>query len=232
MAKRTGARLAEGTTITDYSNPTRILRTFNNDMRAIRAEYSRQRSIIRKRLDRLEKAGEVYNKFYQYYGKDRNVQIPSLKGLSDSDVLDMLSRTAGGIGRGFQSTVKEVREARKEVFAQLELEAEESGDTAFAQQMKEGLTASQYSKVGYIMRMINKVVGRLNSSDEAYQKAMKYVVNSSDPKESLLSKAGRIIKEMGLDPDDTIVKLEDLKNTFKNNGQYRANYLKSRGKRG
>ena len=232
MAKRTGARLAEGTTITDYANQTRILKAFDNDMRAIRAEYSRQRSIIRKRLDRLEKAGEVYNKFYQYYGKDRNVQIPSLRGLSDSDVLDMLSRTAGGIGRGFQTTVKEVREGRETVFENLRKEAETSGDIEFADFIKDGLTAEQYSRVGYVMRMINKVIGRLNSSDEAYQKAMKYVVNSSDPKESLLRKASRIVSEMGLDSELELDALQDLKKMFKNNGQYRASYLKSRRKRG
>ena len=54
MAVKHTVNLAKGTQLVDYANPSRILRAFDNDMSRIRAEYSRQRSIIRKRIERME----------------------------------------------------------------------------------------------------------------------------------------------------------------------------------
>lgn len=233
MAKRTGARLAEGTTLIDYASHSRIMKAFNNDMRAIRAEASRERSIIRKRIERMEKAGETYNKFYEKYGQNKEAMLPNLKNLSDAEVLEFLGMYAQGLGGGYQSTVTDIRKSREEVVESLRLEAEESGDEEFAFALAKPPTAKQMADVGRLMGMIQKVVGKLVDSGTTYQLAMKMILGR-DKKESLLSKASRMMQTLGLDEDEdgNVSRLEELKKTFKANGQYRASYLKSRGKRG
>lgn len=274
MARRTAARLAPGTTIIDYASPTRILKAFGNDMKAIRAEASRERSIIRKRLERMKKAGETQNRFYQHYysgnyasrsqTKKQSVStsdilnamksatppenimkaftepnpnfpqnrfdspLPPISSLSDTEVLEYLSYLAMGIAGGFQSTLSEIKQSRKDIIEALKNEALENEDLEFYNLLNKRITGKQMSQVGRLMGMSQKVVGRLVDSGTVFQTAMKLVLGGK--KESLLKKATRLIQELGLDDEDE--KLENLKNTFTSTGGYRVSYLKSRGKRG
>ena len=228
MAKRVTFQLPEGTSFLDYASPSRILQAYNNDMKAIRAEASRERSIIRKRIERMEQAGETYNTFYQRF-HDRETALPNLKNLSDAQILEYLGSYAQSLAGGYQSTVREIRERRRDIIETIRTEAEENGDEILAQALSKDPTAKQMSMVGKLMGMTQKIVGKNVDSGTMLQMALKLVI-SGNKKESLLNKAGRIIAELGLDDEDE--KLENLKNTFTSKGGYRVSYLKSRGKRG
>ncbi len=52
-------KLNPSKSLVDYASQDRILKAYNNNMKEIREDASRYRSIIRKRLDRMEAAGEV-----------------------------------------------------------------------------------------------------------------------------------------------------------------------------
>lgn len=230
MATRKSATLAEGTTLYDYSSANRIKSAFGGNMSDIRAEYSRQRSIIRKRLDRMEKAGETYNKFYNLY-KDRERMIPSLKGLTDAQVMKALSMTAQAIGGGYVSTVSEIREHRDELRKRMYEEAEEFGDEELMEFLKKPITPRQYGQIGRIMGMIRTAVGQYVGSDDVYQEAMK-VVLSDDGKTSLLTLANRVLENMmGAENVDTEMK-NAMKERYTARGTTRVSYKKAHGKRG
>lgn len=225
------ASLARGTTILDYANPTRILKAFDGDMKAIRAEYSRIRSIERKRIDRMREAGEVYNKFYSRYSDPE--ALPTTRSLTDKEVLEYLSDAAHGIAGGYKSSLSEIREARKDTLEALQAEAAENGDYELVEMLSKNPTAKQMADVGKMMGMIQKTVGKLEDSNKVYQAALKAVLGKS--KESLLSKTARVMMELGFDEDEEgneTGSLERLKSTYTSKGNYRVSYQKSRGKRG
>ena len=231
MATNPKSRLAPGTTLPDYSTPSRILAAFGGDMSKVRAEYSRQRSIVRKRLDRMEAAGETYNKFYEYY-KDRNNMIPSARSLSDHDLMDAMRRTAMALSGGFKGTVTEVKESRENVVDDMIAEAEEAEDYEFAEMLRGPVSSKQLAQMGSVMGMIQRVIGRTYSSDELRQTALKYVLQN--PNESLLSKASRIMIDLGYGEDDgtSLQKLEQLKAMHTEDGHFTVQYKQSRRKRG
>ena len=228
MKTRRGATLATGTTLPDYASQERIQRAFGGDMAAIRREYSRQRSIIRKRVERLEAAGETYNQYYKKYANLDEV-LPSARGLSDQELMQAMARSAHGIGAGMQSTVSEIRAAREEQIEGLRAEAESMGDEDLAEALEKGLSAKQLDNVNRLMGMIQKVVGRHDNSDTVRQEATKAVL-SGDRKESLLAKAARVINDLGLGSNSQDA-LADLKQVYTVRGTVRVSYKRSHGRR-
>lgn len=233
MAKRQGATLARGTTFLDYASPARILAAFENDMRKIRAEYSRQRSIIRKRVERMEKAGEIYNPYYERFGRNRELSLPTVKTLSDADLLLMLSSTARGIAGGYQATVSEIRESRADTLGALKAQAEAAGDEDLAEALAKGLSAKQLAQVGRIMGMIKRVVGKTEDSNTVRETAMRVVLGKRKG-ESLLGMAARTMDLLGVGEDEegNTGNLEALKERYTQKGTVRVSWKKAHSKRG
>ena len=230
MATRKSASLKEGTTLYDYSSATRIKEAFGNNMRDIRAEASRYRSILRKRVERMEQAGETYNKFYNLY-KDRERMLPSIKGLSDTQVMKYLSMYAQAIGGGYVSTVSEIREHRDELRQRMYDEAEEFGDEELMEYLKRPITPRQYGQIGRIMGMIRTAIGQYVGSDDVYQEAMK-VVLADDGKTSLLTLANKVLDNM-IGEENVESEMRDaMKERYTARGTTRVSYKKAHGKRG
>ena len=91
-------------TLADYASPSRIENLFNNSMKDIRAEASRMRSIIRKRMERMEIAGETTNRSFELFG-DRKTSLPSINSMTDAQVKEFMSRAAQQIGGGHMATL-------------------------------------------------------------------------------------------------------------------------------
>lgn len=229
MATRKQAGLKSGTTLTDYASGSRIEKAFGGSMKDIRAEYSRQRSIIRKRVERMESAGETYNKFYGIFG-DRSV-IPSAKGLTDAQVLKHLSMTAQAIGGGYVSTVSEIRERREELRERMLEQAEEYGDEELAEALKKPLTPRQYGRIGRVMGMIRHAIGQYVGSDEVFQEATK-VVLQDDGKTSLLTLANKVMNNTMGEENVTVEQLSAMKERYTAKGTTRVSYAKAHRKRG
>ncbi len=229
MAIRKQAGLKSGTTLTDYASGSRIEKAFGGSMKDIRAEYSRQRSIIRKRVERMEEAGETYNKFYGIFG-DRSA-IPSAKGLTDAQVLKHLSMTAQAIGGGYVSTVSEIRERREELRERMQDQAEEYGDTELAEMLKRPLTPSQYARAGRLMGMIRQALGKYLGSDDTYQESLK-VILKDDGKTSLLTLANRVLNNVLGEENVSVEYLEKMKEKYTAKGTVRVSYAKAHRKRG
>ena len=230
MALRSKSNLAPGTTLLDYASGAKIRAAFNDDMAAIRREHSRQRSIIRKRIERMEKAGETYSAFYRIYS-DRETGIPSTKTVTDSQVLESLSMFAQGLGGGYVSTLSEVRERRKELQESIMEQAEEMGDTELAELLKKPLTPRQYGRIGRVMGMIRSTMGKYVGSDEVYQEAMK-VVLKDDGKTSLLTLANKVMVNQWGAENITTEMLESMKDKYTARGTIRVSYKRAHGKRG
>ena len=223
---KNSARLAPGTTIVDYSSPGRIRAAFGSE-KAIREEYSRLRSITRKRVERLEKAGETHNWLYRTFG-DLKTALPSSRGLSTGEMMTRMAAAARAVGGGYQSTLREIKEARREQASALAVEAEESGDTELAELLRKNPTSAQWDRINRVMGMIRKTVGKSISSDDVQMAAIKEVL-SSKSKRSLLSIAASVINDLDMGDENS---LEALKAQFTTKGTTRISWKQSHGKKG
>lgn len=231
MAQRKYAGLTKGTII-DYASPSRIMDLYGGDMKAIRAEYSRERSIVRKRVERMEAAGETSNITFQKFGNVKE-QLPTVKELSDSEVLDMLGEMARQIGGGYKSTtLSQIQESRKDWQETMRQQAEDMGDEDLAEALNKPLTPKQFDNLRRMMGMIQKVVGKQQTSDTVLQAALKQILKGGK-KESLLTKAARALDELGIDetPDGGDA-LEVIKSQYTAKGTNRVSWQKAHGKRG
>ena len=232
MERKNRNRLNPTKSLIDYANPTRILKAYDNDIKAIREDYSRYRSIIRKRLDRMEQAGETYNPYYNYY-KDRDESLPSARGLSDTKLMKRMASLAAGVSGAYQDTVSEIRASRADALTAWKGVAEAENDEELASYLDE-ITPEQLAEIGRIMGMITFAVGvkgKLLDSSGVYQEAMKAVLNQKNTK-SLLSKAANIINDMGLDDSDDTSALEKMKTKYNWHGEVKVSYKKAHQKRG
>lgn len=225
MAARTGAKLPQGTSIVDFRSPAAILNALGSE-KAIRAEYSRQRSIIRKRIERMEKAGETTNTFYQRFG-DMKRAIPTAKGLSTEEMKQRLAAMARAIGGGYQSTLTEVKAARKAAMERVRQEAEDAGDAATADFLGKELTPKQAEKVGRVWNIVRGVMGRslgkLIGSGDMDVKITRVVMEG---KQSVLSMAAQVLS----DYDADIATLEILRERFTQTGKTRVAWSKAHGR--
>lgn len=228
MATQRGkSNLAPGTTITDYASYARLQSAFGSDA-AIVSEYSRERSILRKRLERMEAAGETDNWLYRTFG-DMKENLPTAKGMSAREAAQILASTARALGGARNASLSEIRATRKEAREDLAVQAEEAEDFEFASAIR-GMTDKQWRKMTKVMGMVQRTVGARNlDSNELMQISAKIVLNAK-PKMPILSMAANAIRELGLD-DDT-ANLEKLGAMFTKSGKTRVSWRKAHSKRG
>lgn len=234
MAMRHTVNLAKGTQLTDYANPSRIMRAFDGDMSRIRAEYSRQRSIIRKRIERMESAGEVHNDFYRRFGNMKE-SIPSLKGLSNEQVMRAMSGTANALVGGYQTTLKEIRQARQEAFEEFKAQAENAGDKKLVAELnKQGLTSEAYDNIKTLMGyMQNAGVIKFKPSKPVYDAVIKEYYKRKDG-ESLADIASKVVKKLRLrvSDDQRAEIMENIQRGANASGGKTVSFDKARKKRG
>lgn len=222
----------------DYASPARIMRLFNNDMSAIRKEYSRQRSIIRKRVERMEKAGLTHNKTFERFG-DVKTQLPPVKSLSDRQLLEMISSTAHEIGAGYQnSTVSGIRQSRTQTISEIKDQAELYKDEELKQLLNRDMTDRQYDRMLRVMGMVERVIGYYNTS--VRKEAMNYVLETGKSKRSLVEIAIDAITALGvptgLQDDNPEKQRQNIRaqvaDKYNREGKVKVSYKKAHKKRG
>lgn len=240
MATRQTAHLPTGMTLLDFATPTRIMQAFGGDMKAMRAEYSRQRSIIRKRVERMEQKGEIYNKFYNYYG-DLQKAAPSARGLSDKTIMNYLMSTAQALGGGYKSTIDDVAASRKDAVMSMLQQAALADDREYvfslldpdlsAEQkekdfnlLKEGksgqikkkdireISPEQYAKAWRMVGMIQKISLVNAPYNVLFNDAMKTVLHESSKgkPKGLLSMTAELMHKMSIQLEDEELGVEEV----------------------
>lgn len=118
MPRPRRAGLAKNKLITDYSTDlSKMVKTFGSEQ-AVADEYSRMRSILRKRAERMAKAGETDNAFYRHWG-DVHTAMPTVKELRSqpggmSDMTRLMAKMAKTLQSPYASTVADLRKRRRE----------------------------------------------------------------------------------------------------------------------
>ena len=233
MAQRRGAKLEKGS-LTDYASPARIMALFEGDMKAIRAAYSRHRSIIRKRVERMAAAGETHNITFGKFGNVRT-QLPTVNSLTDAQVLEMLSATAGQIGGGYRSaTLSGIKMSRIDWQREAARDAREAGDLETASKLtKRDMSASQWDRVGRLMGMVKKVTGAFSpGSGEQYSAVIQEVVGSGY-QPNLFKLAQSIFDKFGIQEDtEGRLVMESVKEKYTAKGSVRISWQKVHKRRG
>ena len=234
MARRSNsARLPEGMTLLDFASPAAIMRAFEGDEKRIRAEYSRQRSIVRKRVERMAQAGETENFVFRKYG-DLKTALPTADQLTTQQMLSILTNTGSTLAGGYQSTLRDIKKRRKTLRKTIEEQQERRGKKsgAGAESGEEGddgstLTDAQLIKVQKLMGMTQYALGKAMDSDEVLEKATE-IVKKGGKQRNLLKMAAEILTHFDADIDD----LEGLQQRFTAKGTTRVSWSKAHGKRG
>ena len=221
--------LREGTIPSDYRSLRSQVTTLGTES-ALRAEYSRLRSIVRKRIERMEQAGETTNRFYEKFGNLAEA-LPTAKGRDTRDLSMRLSVLAKALGGGYTGTVKEIKEERKRQAERFAQAAEDSGDEETAEYFRDAknITKSQWDKIHRMMGIVWQFAGRSISSKEVEAVAAKTVLSSKGQKKSVLQMAAEVMRDLGL---DDVANLEDIQQRYKKDGRLRASWKKARNKRG
>ena len=236
MARRSNAaKLPEGMTLLDFASPAAIMRAFQGDEKRIRAEYSRQRSIVRKRVERMKAAGETDNFVYRKYG-DLKQALPTADQLSTRQMMEILSNTGSTIAGGYQSTLSDIRQRRRRLKKTIE-EAQERGKAkgkkgaAAADEgggdEGEALTDAQVKKIQQLMGMTQFVLGKAQDSDTILEEATK-IVKRGGKQRNLLTMAAEILTRFDADVED----LEGLRSRFTAKGTTRVSWAKAHKGRG
>lgn len=221
MAQRPKSRLPKGTGVENFSSPTKIMKTLGTE-KAIREEYSRQRSIIRKRIERLRAAGETDNWMYKTFGHmDRD--LPSSRGLSTQTMMKLMAPMSRALSGGYKSDLTSIRAARKEYQSDLADQAEEAGDEDTAAAIR-NMSSAQFGKAMRIVGMIQRVTGKGLTSDELVEAAVEMVATSKGKKMSLFSMASEVINKLGLDSDDDTDVISKMGAMFTAKGTIRASW--------
>ena len=226
-ARRQQSRLPQGTTLADFSSPARILAALGNES-AIRAEYSRQRSIIRKRVERMAAAGETANQFYQRFG-NLGEALPTAKGMSTQQMMLRMAASARAISGSYTSTLGEVKENRREQSKRMAERAREAGDeetAAFFE--KGGLSPRQEEKVnkvwGIVRAMMGSAIARGIGSGETENAIVSTVIQGGG--RSVLSMATQVMTILNADLDQ----LEGAGKRFTQTGKTRVAWSKAHGR--
>lgn len=223
---RRGAKLPQGLTPYDFRTPSSIMSALGSD-KAVREEYSRQRSIIRKRVERMAAAGETSNQFYKRFGNLAQA-MPSAKGLSTKEMMTRLAASSRAIGGGYQSTMTAVKQARKETQERIRQQAEEEGDDETAEFFSKPLTPKQTEKAnriwGIVRAVMGKSLGKSIGSDGMEKQIYQTVVEGG---QSVLSMAAAVMSHYDAD----IAELETLKERFTQTGKTRVAWSKAHGRK-
>lgn len=223
---RRSAKLPQGLTPYDFRTPSSIMSALGTEA-AVRAEYSRQRSIIRKRVERMAAAGETSNQFYKRFGNLAQA-MPTAKGLSTKEMMSRMAASSRAIGGGYQSTMTAVKQSRKETMERLREQAEEEGDDLTADYLSKPLTPKQAEKVnklwGIIRAVMGKSLGKSIGSGDMEKQIIQMVVAGG---QSVLSMAAAVMSHYDAD----IAELETLKNRFTQTGKTRVAWSKAHGRK-
>lgn len=238
MARRSNAaKLPEGMTLLDFASPAAIMRAFQGDEKRIRAEYSRQRSIVRKRVERMAAAGETDNFVFRKYG-DLKQALPTADQLSTRQMMEILTNTGSTIAGGYQSTLSDIRQRRRKLRKTIE-EAQEKqrgkakGKKGAAAAGEDGgddgeaLTDAQVKKIQQLMGMTQFVLGKAQDSDTILEEATK-IVKRGGKQRNLLTMAAEILTRFDADVED----LEGLRSRFTAKGTTRVSWAKVHKGRG
>lgn len=226
-ARRQQSRLPQGSTLADFSSPARILAALGNES-AIRAEYSRQRSIIRKRVERMAAAGETSNPFYRRFG-NLGEALPTAKGMSTQEMMRRMAASARAVSGAYTSTLKGVKEQRREQSRRLAEKARAAGDDETAQYFESGkLTPKQEEKInkiwGVVRAMMGRSIPRGLGSGETESIIVETVIQGG--KRSVLSMATEVLTRLDADVDQ----LEGAKERFTQTGKTRVSWSRSHGR--
>ena len=205
MARRgqRAARLPEGMTVIEFASPARIMAAFEGNEQAIRAEYSRQRSIIRKRIERMKAAKETYNATYAKFG-DLKSALPSARGMSTMEMMKRMSGMASNIAGTFESTLSQIKQSRADVEANLIAGARSAGDTKFAEALEAGgLTPIKYERMKRVMGMIRAVMP--DAYPETAWDTVQSEVAKTSNKKSLIDIAGNVLRKLGFEADTVTI---------------------------
>lgn len=238
MARRSNAaRLPEGMTLLDFASPAAIMRAFQGDEKRIRAEYSRQRSIVRKRVERMQAAGETDNFVFRKYG-DLQQALPVANKLTTRQMMEILTNTGSTIAGGYQSTLSDIRQRRRklkktiaEAQQQQREKAKRKKGAAAADEdggdEGEALTDAQVKKIQQLMGMTQFVLGKAQDSDTILEEATK-IVKRGGKQRNLLTMAAEILTRFDADVED----LEGLRSRFTAKGTTRVSWAKAHKGRG
>ena len=239
MARRSNAaRLPEGMTLLDFASPAAIMRAFQGDEKRIRAEYSRQRSIVRKRVERMKAAGETDNFVFRKYG-DLKQALPTAKQLTTRQMMEILTNTGSTIAGGYQSTLSDIRQRRRKLKKTIEEAQQQQREKAKGKKgvsaaagedggdEGEALTDAQVKKVQQLMGMTQFVLGKAQDSDTILEEATK-IVKRGGKQRNLLTMAAEILTRFDADVED----LEGLRSRFTAKGTTRVSWAKAHKGRG
>ena len=219
------SHLAPDTTIMDYVSPARIREAFGSEA-AIRAEYSRQRSIIRKRIERMQQAGETSNWVYNQFG-NLTESMPTARDLSTDDMMKIMSASARVLSGGYNATMREIRASRQSAQEALAAQAEENGDDETADYLRNKMTNAQWRRITQIVGMLQGIMGKkAQDSNELFFAATDVVMNNRGER-SLLTLVSTTISEFALDAD-----INEVAEKFTSKGRVRMSWKKAHSKRG
>ena len=223
--------LREGTIPHDYRSLASQIRTLGSE-HDVREEYSRLRSIIRKRVERMASAGETENTFYRKFG-DLGHALPSARGLSTQELSMRLSVAAHALGGGFSGTVREIKESRRAAMERLAQQAEDEGDDETAEFFRDpaNINPKKWAKFQKVMGLVFSVVGKSVGSGDVEQAAAKIVLGETGKKKSVLQMAAEVTSDLGLDPDTEMNLLEFMKKRYREDGQERVSWKKAHKRR-
>lgn len=217
MAK---SNLKPGLSVVDYSSYNALFTALGSEQ-AIRNEYSRMRSIIRKRVERMAEAGETHNWVYRNFG-DMPQQLPSAIGKSTKELAQIMAAQARVLSGGYQSTVREIRQSRQQAIRDIAEEAEEEGDSDFAEMIKK-ITPQQYERAKRLMGIMQSAVGKALDSEEVWHDVLK-VSLATNSKSNLLTEANNLFADYGLDDVET---LSSMKSRFTAKGTTRQSWKRA-----
>lgn len=193
---RTKSSLREGLTELDFSSQTRI-RAALGDEKAIRAEYSRMRSIIRKRINELEKANVKRNWLYRTFG-DMQKQLPTARGMSTRDMMKRMAPMARALSGSYKQTnLRDIRRTEAKTIKTIADQAKTAGQVADAKDIGTW-TDAEFEKFKILMGMIENVVGRQLSYDKGITAAVSAALQNRQPGQSLRDMAKKAVDLMGM----------------------------------
>ena len=234
MPKRSKSYL-KGKTLMDFSSPMRILETFGNNDRAIREEYSRQRSIIRKRIERLELAGEVNNWLYQRFGNFA-IEMPTARELTTKQMMMIMKSSAGVLSGAYQDvTLRSIKKSQREAFRTAAKTASHYGDKETADILRTPKAKELWEQIIRVYGMIKPEKQTIYAmlGEAAHQVIKRYEQEEKrkgGPRNiSLITIAGSVAKAMGMDKDKTIA---DIKKVYTGEGKKKPDFKKAKKARG
>lgn len=223
---RSKSALKEGMTQMDFSSMKRIRAAFDNDEKAIRAEYGRMKDIINKRVDRLAAAGETRNNFYRIFGRN---PLPSAREMSTKEIMLKMAPMARALSGSYASSLREIKSSRQEAKERLAQSARKAGDEEAAEEL-EDLSDADYEKIKIIMGMLDNVV-RKNLTSKETEDAAYAALRKRKKGDSIKDMAKQALNELDLTPKQKREALHSIDFRWTEKGRTKVNWKKIRSLR-